>query len=82
MLFVHGFPELWYSWRHQLTAFQDDYEVAAFDMRGYGQSDKPQVGDLACCLGAKLWAEPPTLGLTLFEAQGRSLSARGVMLAL
>jgi hypothetical protein len=40
---VLRFPELWYSWRHQLTEFQQDYHVAAFDMRGYGASEKPQV---------------------------------------
>ena len=40
---VSRFPELWYSWRHQLTEFQQDYHVAAFDMRGYGASEKPQV---------------------------------------
>lgn len=38
-----GFPEHWYSWRHQLVEFREDYEVAAFDMRGYGDSDRPQV---------------------------------------
>ncbi len=29
MLFLHGFPELWYSWRRQLDEFADDYEVLA-----------------------------------------------------
>lgn len=43
MLLVHGFPETWYSWRHQMKAFQKDFEVVAFDMRGYGESDKPPV---------------------------------------
>ena len=43
MLLVHGFPELWYSWRHQLEAFKDDYEVVSFDLRGYGLTDKPKV---------------------------------------
>jgi pimeloyl-ACP methyl ester carboxylesterase len=41
------FPELWYSWRHQLAEFQEDYHVAAFDMRGYGASEKPQVQMMA-----------------------------------
>jgi len=41
MLFVHGFPEFWYSWRHQLKEFSKDYRAVAFDMRGYGDSDKP-----------------------------------------
>ncbi|CAG5133394.1 unnamed protein product [Candidula unifasciata] len=41
MLFVHGFPEFWYSWRHQIREFQKDYRVVAIDMRGYGESSKP-----------------------------------------
>ncbi|PNF35311.1 Epoxide hydrolase 4 [Cryptotermes secundus] len=41
MLFIHGFPEFWYSWRHQLKEFSKDYWTVAVDMRGYGDSDKP-----------------------------------------
>lgn len=41
MLFLHGFPEFWYSWRHQLKEFGKDYKAVAVDMRGYGDSDKP-----------------------------------------
>eukprot|EP00877_Chromochloris_zofingiensis_P006578 jgi/Chrzof1/2173/Cz11g04280.t1 len=41
MLMVHGFPECWYSWRHQMKEFADDYDVVAVDMRGYNDSDKP-----------------------------------------
>ena len=49
MLLVHGFPELWYSWRCQLEAFKDDYEVVAFDLRGYGQTEKPKVVPCITC---------------------------------
>jgi pimeloyl-ACP methyl ester carboxylesterase len=39
---VHGFPELWYSWRHQIDRFSArGYTVAALDVRGYGGSSKP-----------------------------------------
>lgn len=41
MLFVHGCPEFWYSWRHQIKEFSKDYYTVAFDQRGYGDSSKP-----------------------------------------
>ena len=42
VLFVHGFPESWYSWRHQIHAVaRAGYHGVAMDMRGYGHSDKP-----------------------------------------
>lgn len=42
MLMLHGFPEFWYSWRHQIPEFAKEYKVVALDMRGYNKSDKPQ----------------------------------------
>jgi len=48
LLLVHGFPEFWYSWHHQLREFQNDYHVVAVDLRGYGESSKPtSVSDYA-----------------------------------
>src|SRR5438874_7438495 len=42
VVLLHGFPELWYSWRHQLTALAEaGYHVVAPDQRGYGQTDRP-----------------------------------------
>jgi epoxide hydrolase 4 len=41
VLLLHGFPEFWYSWRHQLMALGESYTVVAPDMRGYNLSDKP-----------------------------------------
>ena len=41
MIFLHGFPEFWYSWHHQLQFFASDYHVVAIDQRGYNLSDKP-----------------------------------------
>ncbi|HEX8651835.1 MAG TPA: alpha/beta hydrolase [Pyrinomonadaceae bacterium] len=42
VLLLHGFPEFWYSWRHQLAALRDRYRVIAPDLRGYNLSDKPR----------------------------------------
>jgi pimeloyl-ACP methyl ester carboxylesterase len=43
IVLVHGWPESWYSWRHQIPALAAaGYRVAAPDVRGYGGSDKPQ----------------------------------------
>jgi pimeloyl-ACP methyl ester carboxylesterase len=41
VLLLHGFPEFWYSWRHQLKALGKRYTVVAPDLRGYHLSDKP-----------------------------------------
>ena len=42
VLFVHGFPESWYSWRHQLPVVADaGFRVVAIDVRGYGRSSAP-----------------------------------------
>jgi pimeloyl-ACP methyl ester carboxylesterase len=46
VLLCHGFPELWYSWRHQLTALAAaGFRAVAPDMRGYGQTDRPELID-------------------------------------
>lgn len=46
VLLVHGFPESWYSWRHQLPALADaGYRAVAIDVRGYGRSSKPVAVD-------------------------------------
>ena len=41
VLLLHGFPEFWYSWRHQLAGLSDQYTVVAPDLRGYNLSDRP-----------------------------------------
>jgi pimeloyl-ACP methyl ester carboxylesterase len=63
VLLCHGFPECWYSWRHQLTALAEaGYHAVAPDMRGYGRTSAPEpveaytmmhlVGDMTGLLGA------------------------------
>jgi pimeloyl-ACP methyl ester carboxylesterase len=44
VVLIHGFPESWYSWRHQISALANaGCRVAAPDVRGYGGSDKPDA---------------------------------------
>jgi pimeloyl-ACP methyl ester carboxylesterase len=63
VVLCHGFPESWYSWRHQLVALADaGYHAVAPDQRGYGHSDAPPaveqytllhlVGDVVGLVGA------------------------------
>jgi epoxide hydrolase 4 len=67
VVLLHGFPEFWYAWRHQIPALADaGYRVVAPDLRGYNTSDKPprvrdyrpsvlaqDVADLVVALGAR-----------------------------
>jgi len=44
VILVHGWPESWYSWRHQIPALAAaGFHVVAPDMRGYGKTDKPEA---------------------------------------
>ena len=44
VLLCHGFPESWYSWRHQLEALAAaGFHAVAPDMRGYGQTERPEA---------------------------------------
>lgn len=61
VLFLHGFPELWYSWRHQIQTLSSlGYRAVAPDLRGFGDTDAPSsissytgfhiVGDLVALI--------------------------------
>ncbi len=42
VVMIHGFPDFWYSWRHQMEGLKDNFKVVAIDQRGYNLSDKPE----------------------------------------
>ncbi len=60
VVMIHGFPDFWYTWRHQMDALSKDFQVVAIDQRGYNLSDKPKgvenydlrllVGDVAAVI--------------------------------
>jgi pimeloyl-ACP methyl ester carboxylesterase len=63
VILCHGFPECWYSWRHQLPALaKAGFRAVAPDLRGYGRSDHPEevekytilhdIGDIVGLVGA------------------------------
>ena len=41
IVMIHGFPDYWYTWRHQMEGLADRFTVVAIDQRGYNLSDKP-----------------------------------------
>lgn len=41
LVLLHGFPEFWYSWRHQIPELAKHFKVVALDLRGYNESEKP-----------------------------------------
>ncbi len=41
VVMIHGFPDFWYTWRHQMPQLSKHFQVVAIDQRGYNQSDQP-----------------------------------------
>jgi pimeloyl-ACP methyl ester carboxylesterase len=44
VVLLHGYPETWFAWRHQWPDLARDYHVIIPDLRGYGDTDKPDTG--------------------------------------
>ena len=42
VVMLHGFPDYWYTWRDQMTALKDNFQVVAMDLRGYNLSGQPE----------------------------------------
>jgi pimeloyl-ACP methyl ester carboxylesterase len=63
VVFLHGFPEYWWAWRHQLPAFAGaGYRAIAMDLRGYGASDKTPRGYDLLTLAADVAGTIKSLG--------------------
>ena len=63
VLLLHGFPQFWWGWRHQLVDLADaGYRAVAVDLRGYGASDKPPRGYDSPTLAADMAALVTSLG--------------------
>ena len=78
IIFIHGWPESWYSWRHQIKFFSSiGYTVASPDMRGYGGSSKPEeVSDYDVLkLSSDIIAIADYLGFDQFNIVGHDWGA-------
>jgi pimeloyl-ACP methyl ester carboxylesterase len=65
IVLLHGFPQFWWAWRHQLTALADaGFRVVAPDLRGYGATDKPPRGYDALTVAADIAGLIRALGAT------------------
>ncbi|WP_445244388.1 alpha/beta fold hydrolase, partial [Microcoleus sp. OTE_8_concoct_300] len=64
VLLLHGFPEFWYSWRHQIPALARHFKVVVPDLRGYNDSDKPASGYDLDTLSADIRGLIASLGYT------------------
>jgi pimeloyl-ACP methyl ester carboxylesterase len=63
VVLLHGFPEFWYAWRHQLVGLAErGYRAVAIDLRGYGDSDKPPRGYDLWTLAGDVAGLVPALG--------------------
>ena len=70
LIFLHGFPESWYAWVHQIRDLSDQYLCIAPDLIGYGQSDKRPEGEIDydyAAIAKKLGALIDSLGLDRFS---------------
>ena len=70
IVFLHGFPEFWYEWSHQIAEFSRDHTAVAPDMRGYNLSSKP--ADLSAYQMPQLVEDVRALASELMKSTGRS----------
>lgn len=72
VVMIHGFPDFWYSWRHQMEGLRDEFRLVAIDQRGYNLSDQPDgieqydmsllVGDVAAVIEHLGYAQATIVG--------------------
>jgi pimeloyl-ACP methyl ester carboxylesterase len=80
IVMIHGFPDFWYTWRHQMENLQDRFRIAAVDQRGYNLSDKPKGIDaykmplLVADIGAVIRAEGHTSAIVVGHDWGGAVA--------
>ena len=70
VVLLHGIPESWQCWRHQIPVLATQFRVLAFDLKGYGQSDTAEGDYSADQVARELLACLDTLGIQRFRLAG------------
>lgn len=77
VVLLHGFPQFWWAWRHQLVALGEaGYRTAAMDLRGYGASDKPPRAYAMPALAADVAGVVRSLGSSSAVVVGMGLGGQ------
>ncbi|MGV9800801.1 alpha/beta fold hydrolase [Mycobacterium sp. NPDC003449] len=67
IVFLHGIPESWYEWHHEMAALAGEYRCIAFDLKGYGQSEKSPGDYRHEAAGEQLLAALDVIGIDRFN---------------
>lgn len=79
MILLHGWPQTSYCWRHVMEAFAADYRMFAPDLRGFGDSAKPEGHHDKATVAGDIWAIMDTLGIEHAVLVGHDIGARVAM---
>ena len=67
VVFLHGIPDSWFQWHHQMAALAGEYRCIAVDLKGYGQSEKERGDYRHAGAAAQLFAMLDQIGLDRFN---------------
>ena len=79
MILLHGWPETSYTWRHVMEAFIGDYKMIAPDLRGIGDTDKPDGPYDKATVAGDIWAIMDDQGIQKAILVGHDIGARVAM---
>ena len=76
VVLLHGIPESWQCWKHQIPTLATQFRVFAFDLKGYGQSDKREGNYSGANVARELIAVLDSLGVDRFRLAGHDIPER------
>lgn len=79
MVLLHGWPETSYCWRHVMTAFGDEYQMIAPDLRGFGDTGKPDGPHDKATVAGDIWTIMDAKGIENAILVGHDIGARVAM---